>query len=195
MSQSLCAQAALSSRLKEQNINPCTGQQPAEWQLGVCRIVQHHFVESMFHSPAGTLGSPSLTVLQVTTRHFTALMFLIFSSSSSFFTSGWKYCSCSSASACGAHKMGCEDTEGRSHSINGLRANYYQPCLKQTAVWEQRNTTSLLLQTIHYCTHAVVHQHWNKPGLHKWEGLTTAGSTERSTYPRGQCREKSGRQM
>lgn len=98
-------------------------------------------------------GSPSLTVLHVTTRHFTSLMLLIFSSISSFFTSGWKYCSCSSASACGGtQKRLWGEKDERSRSINGLRANYYRACLKQTAVWEpgsQRNTKYLLLKNIH----------------------------------------------
>lgn len=76
-------------------------------------------------------GSPSLTVLHVTTRHFTSLMLLIFSSTSSFFTSGWKYCSCSSASACGGTQKGLwGDKDGRSHSINGRRQITTRPAWK-----------------------------------------------------------------
>jgi len=103
-------------------------------------------------------GSPSLTVLHVTTRHFTSLMLLIFSSISSFFTSGWKYCSCSSASACGSTQ---KKVVGRQRWEKSLHTG---PSWSRLQPGSQRNTKYLLLQKNPYSAHAVL-QHWNEPPL------------------------------
>lgn len=156
--------------------------------MGICRMVQHHFVQSSVPLPCCHPGSAVLTVLHVTTRHFTSLMLLIFSSSSSFFTRGWKYCSCSSASACGSPQKGLwGDKDRRIHFINVLRANDYWAC----RLGARETPNNLLLQKPHV---VYVLQFTNTEMGHPWGvqvgGLTAAWTVLKKAHT---SRESAGR--